>query len=60
MALHGAFPQPLLQGRHLEESKNVVNCFTGDVLKRCILFIFNQAVMKAAFISLNSSELMGQ
>lgn len=27
------------------------DCFLGHILKKCISFIFNQAVMKAAFIS---------
>jgi len=60
MALHGAFLQPLLQGKHLEESEEVVNYFTGHVLKRCILIFNYQALMKASFISLNSVRLIGQ
>lgn len=58
MALRGAFLQPLLRGKHLEESKEVVNNSTGHVLKRCIL-VFNYQ-MKASFISLNSVRLTGQ
>lgn len=60
MALRGAFLQPLLRGKHLEESKEVVNNFTGCVLKRCILVFNYQMVIKASFISLNSVRLMGQ
>lgn len=60
MALRGAFLQPLLQGKHLEESKEVVNNSTGHVLKRCILVFNYKMVMKASFISLNSVRLTGQ
>lgn len=60
MALRGAFLQPLLQGKHLEESKEVMNNFTGHVLKRHILVFNYQIVLKASFISLNSVRLIGQ
>lgn len=60
MALHGAFLQPLLRGKHLEESKEVMNNTTGHVFKRCILVFNYQMVMKAPFTSLNSVRLMGQ
>lgn len=60
MVLHGAFLQPLLQGKHLEDSEEIVNYLTGHVLKRCILIFNYQMVVKASFISLNSVRLMGQ
>lgn len=50
MALHGAFLQPLLQGKHLKESEEIVNYFTGHVLKRFILIFNYQMVMQASFI----------
>lgn len=58
MALHEAFLQPLLQEKHLEKSEDIVNCFIGHVLKRCILIFNYQMVMKASFILFNSVSLM--